>query len=360
MTALLDHVAPSVRRLSPYQPGRPIAEVAKSRGITDVVKLASNENPQGAGAAAVRALAAFGAQQFGRYPDANAGALRAALAAHLSLPEERFILGNGSNDILELAASLFLQDGAAAVYSQHAFIVYALATAARRARAKVVAAADFAHDLPAMAAAAQDDDARLVFVANPNNPTGTYHPPPAVRQFLRQVPTDVLVVLDEAYCEYLPEDENASLPLLEEFPNLLITRTFSKIHGLAGLRAGYGIGAPPLIDLLNRIRQPFNLNAAAQVAAQAALADSAHVGASRQMNADGMKTLVAEMRKRKLPFIPSFGNFLTFRPSNAAAAYETFLDGGVIVRKLAEYDLPDWLRVSIGKPAEMEKFLRLL
>jgi len=210
-----------------------------------------------------------------------------------------------------------------------------------------------------MAAATQTFGVRLVFVANPNNPTGSWHPPDAVRRFLSAVPHDVLVVLDEAYCEYLP-DGDATLPLLREFPNLLITRTFSKIHGLAGLRAGYGVGDASLVQAFNRIRQPFNINAAAQLAASAALEDDAHLRNSRAVNADGMKTLAAAFTREDLPHLPSHANFITFRPANAAALYDSMLDGGVIIRRLREYDMADWLRVSVGTAEENEKFLRLL
>ena len=357
---VLRHLAASVRKLSPYQPGRPLAEVAREKGITDVIKLASNENPLGAGGRALAAIRGMNSQQLGRYPDSSGGALRQKLARQLAIDADGIVLGNGSNDILELSAQLVLHENAKAVFSQHAFIVYSLATATRRAEALIIpAGSGYEHDLEAMAAAAQTPDVRLLFVANPNNPTGTWHPPSAIRRLLSAVPNDVLVVLDEAYCEYLP-DGDATLSLLPDFPNLLITRTFSKIHGLAGLRAGYGVGAPELVRAFNRVRQPFNINAAAQLAAVAALEDDDHLRDSRTVNADGMKTLAAAFAQQEIPYLPSYANFITFRPANAATLYNAMLDAGVIIRQLREYDMADWLRVSVGTEEENEKFRRLL
>ena len=357
--SVLQHIAAEVRDLTPYQPGRPAEEVAAERGLAAAVKLASNENPLGAGEAAQQALRSLSGEAASRYPDGGCGRLRAAVAGQLQVAPERLMFGNGSNEILELAAQAVLIPDAAAVYSRHAFAVYGLAVAARRARPVVAeATADFGHDLEAMARAAADFNARLIFVANPNNPTGSWMPSADVGEWMRQIAPDTLVVLDEAYREYTGEEENL---LAADFPNLLITRTFSKIHGLAGLRVGYGIGAPELIAMLNRIRQPFNINAAAQAAALAALQDKNHVARSVKMNAAGIAQLTAGFRKMNLRFLPSRGNFLCFHPGgDAAQVYEKLLDAGVIVRPLAGYELPEWLRVTVGLEEENQHFLQAL
>jgi histidinol-phosphate aminotransferase len=264
-----------VRAIAPYQAGKPIEELAREHGLAPetIVKLASNENPLGMPASARAAMQAAIAD-LGRYPDANGFALKDALSRRFGVPPEWITLGNGSNDILELAAAALLAPGRSCVYSQYSFAVYALATQARGARAIVVPAHDFGHDLPAMRAAI-GADTRLVYLANPNNPTGTFVAGPQIEAFLDSVPADVVVVLDEAYNEYLPpEDRVDSTAWVRRFPNLLVSRTFSKAYGLAGLRVGYGLAQPQLTDLLNRVRQPFNVNSLAQAAALAALADA--------------------------------------------------------------------------------------
>lgn len=363
----LDNLHPAVAALRPYQPGRSIAEVAKERGITKVIKLASNENPLGPGALALAALRAMPVDMFSRYPPGGGERLKAAIADRLNIGAARVILGNGSNDILALAGQLVLSPGNVAVYSRHAFLVYGLVAAACGAESVVVdtESGGFSHDLNALAAAAQKPNVRLVFVANPNNPTGTWHSPDAINDFLRRVPSGVLVVLDEAYCDYLDDGGASSLQLLQKFDNLLITRTFSKIHGLAGLRAGFGIGGAGIINALNNIRQPFNINIAAQTAALAALGDDAHLTKSRQVNRAGMKTLCAAFDKLGINTIPSFANFLCFAPggdnnNNAADVYERLLDNGIIVRRLDDYGMPGYLRLTIGAAEENETFIAAL
>lgn len=354
---VLQHVAAGVRRLAPYQPGRGIDEIARERNLSEVFKLASNENPLGAGAAALRALRELPESTVSRYPDGNCSRLREAVAERLGVAAECLVFGNGSNEILELAAQLVLTPDSAAVYSRHAFVVYELATAARRAHALITETdAEYAHDLTAMAAAAGSARARLVFIANPNNPTGSWHPPARIAAFMQKIPPHVLVVLDEAYREYVDDQERPDM----KFPNLLVTRTFSKIHGLAGLRIGYGVGEASLIDMLNRIRQPFNLGGAAQAAALAALHDREHVARSVQMNAAGMEQICAGLRELKLPMMPSRANFVTFGVEKAATVYEELLNAGVIVRPLSGYELPGWLRVSIGREEENARFLQTL
>lgn len=371
----LDGVGEAVRRMRPYQAGRSAREVAEERG-GDVIKLSSNENPRGASPKALAALRSLSPDSAARYPDGGCSALRAAVARKLGVDEKNLVFGNGSNEILELAAQLVLTESHAAAYSRHAFAVYALATAARRARSHVAEAGpQYEHDLDAMAEAACRPDTRLVFFANPNNPTGTWHPPEAIEAFLERAPSHVIVVLDEAYREYVDGGDSLECADFRRFPNLIVTRTFSKIHGLAGLRAGFGVADAAVVDMLNRIRQPFNMSVAAQTAALAALDDEAHVRESVEANRRGMKQMKEGLANLGMKFMPSAANFVTFAPSADAAAdtavlgpaaseaariYDGLLSAGVVVRPLQGYDLSAWLRVTVGTEAENEKFLRAL
>ncbi len=355
------HSPDYVRRVAPYQAGKPIAELAREYGLDEarIVKLASNENPLGMPESARTAMLAAAAD-LGRYPDANGFELKAAIAARYRVPADWITLGNGSNDILELAAHALLQPAESAIYSQYSFAVYALATQAVGARAIVVPAKDYGHDLDAMAASIQADT-RLVFIANPNNPTGTFVPASAIEAFLRQVPERVVVVLDEAYNEYLPPELRFdSTRWLREHPNLMISRTLSKAYGLAGLRVGFGLAQPELTDLLNRIRQPFNVNSLAQAAAVAALADQDFLERSYQLNRAGLAQLEQGLTRLGLEFIRSHGNFVLVRVGDSAAVYEGLLRAGVIVRPVGGYGLPQWLRISIGLPQENQRFLEAL
>lgn len=350
-----------VRAIAPYQPGKPIEELAREFGLDarNIVKLASNENPLGMPPSARDAMMVV-AQDLGRYPDANGFALKSALAARYNVPMDWITLGNGSNDILELAASAFLAPGASCVYARHSFAVYALATQSRGARAIVVPARALGHDLDAMLAAIRKDT-RVVYVANPNNPTGTHLMGAEVEAFLARVPGEVVVVLDEAYNEYLPPERRVdSAQWVRRFPNLLISRTFSKAFGLAGLRVGYGIAQAALTDLLNRVRMPFNVSSVAQAAAVAALADSAFLARSYESNLRGMQQLVEAFTKLGLEFVPSFGNFILVKVGPGMRVYQELLRQGVIVRPVANYELPEWLRVTIGLPQENETFLAAL
>ncbi|HQR53220.1 MAG TPA: histidinol-phosphate transaminase [Burkholderiales bacterium] len=360
IAADLCDLAPSyVDAIAPYQPGKPISELEREFGITGAVKLASNENPAGASPLAIAAAQAA-LLDVARYPDGNGFELKRALAAHHGVAESTIVLGNGSNDVLELAARTFLAPGAAAVFAQHAFAVYPLVTQAVGASGIEVPARDYGHDLPAMARAITDD-VRVVFVANPNNPTGTFVSPREVHAFLESVPSRVLVVLDEAYVEYLPDDlRTDSAAWLAEFPNLVVSHTFSKAHGLAGLRVGYGLAHPLVADLMNRVRQPFNVSSVAQAAAVAALDDQAFVAASRERNRLGMAQIIAGLEGLRLDFIPSYGNFVSFRVRDAAGVYDRLLRLGVIVRPIASYGMPDFLRVSVGLPEENARFLAAL
>ncbi len=350
-----------IRALAPYRAGRPIADVAREYGLdpTQIVKLASNENPLGMPDSARRALQVACAD-LGRYPDANGFDLKQALAQRWAVPQTWLTLGNGSNDILELAAHALLQPGAVAVYSQYAFQVYELATQAMGAKARVVPATEFGHDLTAMRAAI-GPDTRLVFIANPNNPTGTFLAGEALHRFIASVPQDVVVVLDEAYNEYLdPALRADSLAWVGEFPHLIVSRTFSKAFGLAGLRVGYAVAQPPLTDLLNRVRQPFNVNSLAQAAAVAALDDDAFLERSRQINDQGRAQLTDGFAALGLEYVPSYGNFVLVNVGDAAAVNERLLRAGVIVRSVSNYGLPEHLRISIGLPAENAVFLAAL
>lgn len=350
-----------IRAISPYQPGKPISELAREVGIAEdsIVKLASNENPLGMSPAAKEAISRALAE-LPRYPDGNGFALKAALSAETGVPASGIVLGNGSNDVLDLVARALLSPQSEAIFSQYAFAVYPLATMATGARPVAVQARDFGHDLDAMVTAITKRT-RVIFIANPNNPTGTFLPGEAVAAFLAKVPQDVLVVLDEAYTEYLAEsDRYDSIAWLTQYPNLLVSRTFSKAYGLAGLRVGYGLGSAEVIDLLNRVRQPFNVNSLAQAAATAALGDHAFLERSASLNHCGMAQLTTAFAALGLTWIPSRGNFVTVNVGDAAAINQRLLEQGVIVRPIAGYGMPEWLRVSVGLPEENTRLIEAL
>jgi histidinol-phosphate aminotransferase len=346
-----------VRAIAPYVAGKPIAEVARDFGLDEakIVKLASNENPLGMPAGARRALLDAVAA-LSRYPDASGHALKLAIGARYGVAPDWVTLGNGSNDILDLAARSFLQAGQSAMHAQYAFAVYGLATQAVGARAIVVPAIGYGHDLAGMLAAIEDDT-RLLFIANPNNPTGSFVPGAELAAFLDLVPPHVVVVLDEAYTEFLPAQKGYdSIGWTALYPNLLVVRTFSKAYGLAGLRVGFGIAQPALGALLDRVRQPFNVNSLAQAAAIAALEDLDFLARSAELNSAGYRQLTQAFTAMGLEFLPSSGNFILVRVGRAADAgarvFQALLAQGVIVRPVANYGLPEWLRVSIGLPEE--------
>lgn len=354
-----------VRAIAPYQGGKPIAEVAREFGLdeTSIVKLASNENPLGIPESSQRAMQQAFAE-LARYPDSNGFDLKGAISKKFNVPTDWITLGNGSNDILELAARALVQPGQSVVYSQYSFAVYPLATQAVGARPIVVPAKNFGHDLGAMAAAIAPDT-KLLFVANPNNPTGTIVAGEQIASLLKQVPASVVVVLDEAYTEYLPPElRYDALAWVQQFPNLIVSRTFSKAYGLAGLRVGFGIAQPGLTDLLNRIRQPFNVNSLAQAAAVAVLNDDAYLQKSAQLNADGYRQITDAFTQMGIEFVPSYGNFVLFRAGDedgaGARVNLELLKKGVIVRPVGNYGLPQWLRVSIGLPNENAAFIAAL
>ncbi len=358
---LIDNAPDHIKAISPYQPGKPIAELAREMGLSerDIVKLASNENPLGMSGRAWDASQAALAD-IERYPDGNGFELKAALSRRFRVKPEQIVLGNGSNDVLELVARAFLGAGRSAVFSQYAFAVYPLATIGAGSRCIQVPARDFGHDLDAMAAAV-DEDTRVMFIANPNNPTGTFLRGDRIKAVLERVPEGVLVVLDEAYTEYLsPEQGYNALGWLEQHPNLLVSRTFSKAYGLAGLRVGYGVGHPAVIDLMNRVRQPFNVSSVALAAATAALEDEEFLARSAEINRRGMNQVTEALAALGLQWIPSAGNFVTFKVGDGAAVNTALLRQGVIVRPIAGYGMPEWLRVSIGLPEENARFIAAL
>ncbi|NJM31787.1 MAG: histidinol-phosphate transaminase [Limnobacter sp.] len=377
MNPLTRHAPDFIRQIAPYTAGKPISEVVRELGLDParVVKLASNENPLGIGFKALQAIESQLAG-LGRYPDSNGFSLKQALAAKHSVAAGQITLGNGSNDILELAAKVMLTAGSNAVFSQYAFAVYALAAQGCGAQAHVVPALNHGHDLPRFLQAI-DTHTRVVFIANPNNPTGTFLQADTLLAFLKHVPSDVLVVLDEAYNEYLPPAlQYDSTQWVERFPNLLVSRSFSKAHGLAGLRVGYAVSSLPVADLLNRVRQPFNVNALALAAAQASLADHAHLQKTCALNAAGLVQLAHGISKINLNYVPSVGNFVLFnvlpQPLTNPASHDVQVADagqkvfaalqalGVIVRPVGAYGLPEWLRVSVGLPEENTAFLQAL
>jgi len=350
-----------IRAIAPYQPGKPISELAREMGLREaaIIKLASNENPLGVSPLARKAMEAE-LDGLARYPDGNGFELKRALAARYRVGPESIVLGNGSNDVLELAARCFLYPGASAVMSQHAFVVYPLATQVAGATKLETPAKDYGHDLDAMAAAARDDT-RVIWIANPNNPTGTFVPAPRLEAFLRRVSRRIVIVLDEAYNEYLPDAlRTDSVRWLAQYPNLVITRTFSKAYGLAGLRVGFALAHPEVADLMNRARQPFNVSSVAQAAAVAALEDREFVNQSAQVNRAGMRQLGEGLERLGLEHIESFANFVTVRVGDAPRVYHRLLEQGVIVRPIGMYGLPEHLRVTIGLPAENERFVHAL
>lgn len=350
-----------IRDIAPYQPGKPISELARELGLEEahIIKLASNENPLGVSPRAQDAIGRV-VSDLARYPDGNGFELKQALARRYGVDESGIVLGNGSNDVLELAARVFLCPGQEAIYSQHAFAVYPLAVQATGARRVEVPAREFGHDLDAMHRAVTSKT-RLVFIANPNNPTGTLVSAAALEKFISALPRDVVVVLDEAYNEYIEEAAKAdSVGWLKRFPNLIVTRTFSKVYGLAGLRVGCAFAAAGVADLMNRVRQPFNVNSVALAAAKAALEDHEFVRQSFELNRAGMKQITAGLKRLEIEFIPSFGNFVSLKVGDGAAVFQKLLRMGVIVRPIASYGMPAYLRVTIGLESENARFLAAL
>jgi histidinol-phosphate aminotransferase len=358
----LSHLATDyIRAIAPYQGGKPISELAREMGLNeaDIVKLASNENPLGISPKAQMAIDEA-VHDIARYPDGNSFELRKCVSEKFSVAHKQIVFGNGSNDILELAARAFLHAGCEAIYSQHAFAVYPLVTQAVGAIGVVVPAKNYAHDLDGFLRAITPKT-RLIFIANPNNPTGTLINKDALRAFIHAVTSNVLIVLDEAYDEYLSADNKSeAISWLSEFDNLIISRTFSKAYGLAGLRIGFGLMHADVADMLNRVRQPFNINSIAQAAAVASLADDDFVARSYAANQAGMAQITQGLTQLGLEYIVSYANFVSFKVNNAAQVNQLLLQKGVIVRPIANYEMPEYLRVSIGLFSENARFLTVL
>ncbi len=351
---------PGVQKLVPYTPGKPIEELERELGLTEIVKLASNENPLGPGSAVISAISTA-CSEISRYPDGNGYSLKQTIAEKLGVLPQQITLGNGSNEILELVARTFLTPELEVIFSQHAFAVYPLVTQAVGAKAIVVAAKEYGHDLSAMRARI-NENTRLIFIANPNNPTGTLLPRGELESFIECLPATVICVLDEAYFEYVnPELRADSVSWLQRYPNLIVTRTFSKAYGLAGLRVGYSISSEAVADLLNRVRQPFNNNLLALAGAEAAWSDQGHLDKTLGVNAAGMHQLEDAFNALGLTWIPSSANFISVNLAQPAMpVYQALLQKGVIVRPVANYELPEFLRVSIGTEQENSFFINAL
>lgn len=356
----IQFAAPGIANLQPYVPGKPVSELERELGISNSVKLASNENPLGPSPKVREALTGEIAE-LSRYPDGASFALKRALAEKHGVGDAQVTLGNGSNDVLDMIARVFLGQGKESLFSQHAFAVYPISTLAVGAKPVVSPAKDYGHDLQAMRTLISDNTG-VIWIANPNNPTGTWLAQDELKAFIADVPKHVIVVLDEAYFEYVEETAYPDgSEWLAEFDNLVVCRTFSKAYGLASLRVGYALSHPDVADLLNRVRQPFNVNSFAQAAALAALQDRDHLQQGIAVNKQGMKQLTEGLAEQGLGYIPSVGNFVTVDfARDAAPINQTLLEKGVIVRPVGGYELPNHLRVSIGLPEENQRFLDAL
>ena len=355
----VEQVPEYIRSLIPYEPGKPIEEVEREYGISGSVKLASNENPLGPSPNAVAAIRAK-LDQLNLYPDGDCFYLKQGLSRKLGVAPETLIFGNGSNEIIELAARTFMRPGDEAVMAEQAFVVYQLIVQAVGAQSRAVRLKNFTHDLPALAEAVSPRT-RMIFLANPNNPTGTIYRREQWERFLANVSRDVLLIVDEAYFEYVQDrDYPDSLRYHAEGRAIITLRTFSKLYGLAGLRIGYGIGSKELISLMHRVRQPFNVNAPAQWAALAALEDSEHVQRSLAVNRQGLEFLQKEFTRLGLEFVPSHANFILLRVGKGQEVFQRLLKQGVIVRPMAGYRFPEHVRVTVGTLAENQKFIAAL
>lgn len=349
-----------VQNLNPYLPGKPPEELERELGLTDVVKLASNENPLGLSPKAEAAINS-GLKGLALYPDSGGYRLKQKLAEKFGFLADQVTLGNGSNDVLELIARAYLRPGDEVIYSEYAFVVYPLVTQATNATAIVTPAKEWGHDLDAMAAAITNRT-RIIFIANPNNPTGTWLTKAELTAFLDKVPENVLVVLDEAYTEYVSEAEFPDgLDLFRSYPNLIVTRTFSKAYGLAGLRVGYAVADQAITNVLSRVRQPFNVNSLALLAAEAVLDDQDYIERAVGLNSEGMAFFEEELTKHGLEYIASVGNFITVDlKQDALPIYQSMLEQGVIVRPVGNYAMPAHLRISIGLPEENKRCMQAL
>jgi histidinol-phosphate aminotransferase len=355
-----DLVLPSVAALAPYEPGKPIEELQRELGIGEPVKLASNENPLGPSPLAIEAIKAA-LPELNRYPDGASFELVKKIADHHKVETERVFAASGSVEVINLLAFLFLRPGLNAVYSEHSFAIYPLATSAAGGEHRVAKTLDgYAHDLDAMAAMI-DANTRIVFLGNPNNPTGTIYRRAEWERFLARVPEHVVIVADEAYFEFVQDPEYPDSLDDHDDQRLIVTlRTFSKIFGLAGIRVGYAVARPDIIQMLHNVRQPFNVTSLAQVAAIAGMDDNAHIARTLQVNAEGMEYLEGEFRRLGLAYVPSHGNFILVEVGDGRAVYDRLLRAGVIVRPMNGYGYPHHVRISVGLPEENRRLIAAL
>lgn len=365
--SFLELATPGVQKLTPYQPGKPVEELERELGINNSIKLASNENPLGPSALALEAIARA-SSSINYYPDGGGFALGNKLADKHQVDASNITLGNGSNDILELVTRAFLTPQHSAVFSEHSFAVYPIVVQAVGAKAKVAkaftedhATMPLGHDPDALLSQI-DATTRIVFIANPNNPTGTWLTPDVLEKLFKNIADDVIIVLDLAYTEYMADDIKPPIKQwLKQFPNLVVTQTFSKVYALAGLRIGYSISSAEIADVLNRVRQPFNTNSLAQVAAIASLDDDDHVNNSVTMNNTGKVFFEKAFTEMGLKYLPTMGNFISVNVGqDGIALYEKLLRQGVIVRPVANYDMPEYLRITIGMQQQNERFINTL
>jgi histidinol-phosphate aminotransferase len=364
--SVIDSALAQVKQLHPYTPGKPVEELERELGISNAIKLASNENPLGCSEMAQQAIKKA-SSNIELYPDANAFYLKQGLAKKLAVDAAQITIGNGSNDVLDLLARCFLVSSVEAIYSEHAFLVYALVVQACGAKARVAPALAvdaeqaYGHDLNAMLALI-NEKTRVIFIANPNNPTGTWLKRMDLKDFIDAVPGHIAVIIDEAYFEYVDENDYPdALQWLDEFPNLIVTRTFSKVYGLAGLRVGYAISSVEISDLLNRLRQPFNANSLALAAATASLADEEFVKVSQRNNQKGLRQLADYFDSKNITYIPSVANFLSVKfGQRSNEIYQNLLQQGIIVRPLANYNLAEYLRITIGTGQQLSVLMEKL
>jgi histidinol-phosphate aminotransferase len=352
---------PMLKDLPVYQPGRPIEEVARELGlpVDSIIKMASNENPLGPSPLAMAAIEKA-LTQLHLYPDGNAFYLKHKLAQKLGVTPAHLVLGTGSNEIIEFVSHALMRPGAEVIVSQYCFAIYPIMAKMFGAKVVTVPAHDYGHDLEAMAKAV-NSSTTVMFVANPNNPTGTLASTESLMKLVSAVPQNVLLVFDEAYIEFLDKPADlVSLIRKGTNPNLLVMRTFSKIYGLAGLRLGYGIGDPEFVTALEKVRQPFNVNAVAQIGALAALDDGEHIHRARQTNAQGLKFWEQACKAMGLLYVPSAANFILIQTGNGEQVFKELQKQGVIVRPMGGYQLPEFVRISVGTPSENERCLAAL
>jgi histidinol-phosphate aminotransferase len=354
--SVIDRVPEYIKSLVPYVPGKPVEEVEREYGVKDSVKLASNENPLGPSPAAMKALRER-LHLLHFYPDGDCFHLKRGVAERLGVSPEELIFGNGSNELIELAVRTFMRPGEETIMARHSFVIFLLVVQAAGGSCSMIPMKDYVHDLEAIADAVTSRT-RIVFLANPNNPTGTIYRKKEWERFLNRVPESTLVIADEAYFEYVADPEYPnSLAYHGEGRSILTLRTFSKLYGLAGLRIGYAVGNRRIVDLMHRVRQPFNVNAAAQWAALAALDDRTHVAETLRINRDGMAYLMREMARLGMETVSSHANFILVKVGSGQEVYQRLMRRGVIVRPMGGYELPEHVRVTVGTMEENRKFV---